>query len=82
MDVTPIAAEVGGFQAHRDVVAFLPKLDVNLDGITRIAPPFRGSEKRRWLRIGEFHGRSGLMIGDLGARDQDGRHSAALGGTG
>jgi hypothetical protein len=60
LDVTPIAAEVSGFQAHREVVAFLAKFDLNPDGVTRIASPLRVRERRSgWLLIGEIHGGSG-----------------------
>ena len=69
LDVTPAAAQVGGFQPHRDVVAFLANFDLNLDGITRILSPVRARWKRsRWLLLWDMHGDSGRARAVVGAR--------------
>jgi len=62
LDVATAATEVCGFQAHRNVGAFLAEFDLDLEGVTRMeaAIVFDGSGSSGLgvggIRVGEIHG--------------------------
>jgi len=57
LDVTAAAADVGGFEAHRDVAAFLVDFDLDLKGVARVkAAVMFGNSGGRGLGVGRIHG--------------------------
>jgi len=57
LDVAAAATEIGGFEAHGDVAAFLADFDLDLDGVARMLAAIRfcGSGVRG-SRVGQIHG--------------------------
>jgi len=67
LDVTAAAAEVGGLQAHGDLVALLVDFDLDLQRIARMAAAIGfGWRAGRGLGVGRIHGLTrGWLIAGL-----------------